>query len=66
MSTANVNHYCIDRDFSPFFVMLGSYFSFTGQVCVNGREYLKPQLDREAPRSESGTLFANCTDYAER
>ena len=49
-STANINHYyfyCVDRDFGPFFLKLGSYFPYTGKVCLNGHEYLKRQLARE-------------------
>jgi len=50
MSTAMVNHYYfygVDRDFGPFFVKLGSYFPYTGKVCLNGHEYLKRQLLQE-------------------
>ncbi len=50
MSTAMVNHYyfyCLDRDFGPFFLKLGSYFPYTGKVCLNGHEYLKRQLAKE-------------------
>lgn len=50
VSTAMVNHYyfyCVDRDFGPFFLKLGSYFPYTGKVCLNGHEYLKRQLARE-------------------
>ena len=50
MSTAMVNHYyfyCLDRDFGPLFIKLGSYFPYTGKVCLNGHEYLKRQLARE-------------------
>ena len=50
MSTAMVNHYyfyCVDRDFGPLFVKLGSYFPYTGKVCLNGHEYLKRQLAQE-------------------
>jgi hypothetical protein len=49
-STAMVNHYyfyCVDQDFGPLFVKLGSYFPYTGKVCLNGHEYLKRQLARE-------------------
>jgi hypothetical protein len=50
MSTAMVNQYYfygVDRDFGPFFIKLGSYFPYTGKVCLNGHEYLKRQLARE-------------------
>jgi len=50
MSTAMVNHYycyCVDQDFGPLFIKLGSYFPYTGKVCLNGHEYLKRQLARE-------------------
>jgi hypothetical protein len=48
-STAMVNHYyfyCVDRDFGPFFLKLGSYFPYNGKVCLNGHEYVKRQLSR--------------------
>jgi hypothetical protein len=51
MSTAMVNHYyfyCLDRDFGPLFIKLGSYFPYTGKVCLNGQEYLKRQLAQES------------------
>lgn len=50
MSTAMVNHYyfyILDRDFGPLFIKLGSYFPYTGKVCLNGHEYLKRQLAHE-------------------
>ena len=50
MSTAMINQYyfyCLDRDFGPFFLKLGSYFPYTGKVCLNGHEYLKQQLAKE-------------------
>lgn len=50
LSTAMVNHYyfyCVDEDFGPLFFKLGSYFPYTGKVCLNGHEYLKRQLSRE-------------------
>lgn len=49
-STALVNHfyfYILDADFGPLFVKFGSYFPYTGKVCVNGNEYLKRQLAKE-------------------
>jgi hypothetical protein len=45
--TAMVNHYyiyAVDRDFGPFFLKFGSYFPYTGKLCLNGHEYLKRQL----------------------
>lgn len=65
-STAMVNHYyfyCVDRDFGPFFVKLGSYFPYTGKVCLNGHEYLKRQLTREGIAFEAldNGLFS-CAD----
>lgn len=47
-STALVNQYyfyCVDKDFGPFFIKLGSYFPYTGKLCINGHEYLKRQLE---------------------
>ena len=48
-STALVNQYyfyCVDKDFGPFFIKLGSYFPYTGKLCINGHEYLKRQLEQ--------------------
>lgn len=38
--------YYLDRDFGLMHVRLQSWFPFTIQVCVNGREWLARQLDR--------------------
>lgn len=49
-ATAMVNHYyfyCVDDDFGPFFLKLGSYFPYTGKLCINGHEYVKRQLAKE-------------------
>jgi len=46
-STGMVNHYYFyiwDRDFGPLFIKFGSYFPYTGKVCLNGHEYAKQQL----------------------
>jgi hypothetical protein len=45
-ATAMVNQfyiYCVDDDFGPFFLKFGSYFPYTGRVCLNGHEYAKRQ-----------------------
>jgi hypothetical protein len=45
-ATAMVNCfdvYAIDEDFGPFFVKFGSYFPYTGRLCINGHEYAKRQ-----------------------
>jgi hypothetical protein len=50
-STALVNHYyfyCVDRDFGPFFLKFCSYFPYTAKLCLNGHEYLKRQLAKDA------------------
>jgi len=36
--------YCVDEDFGPFFLKLGSYFPYNGRLCINGHEYVKRQL----------------------
>ena len=49
-STAMVNQYYfygVDADFGPFFLKLGSYFPYTGRLCVNGHEWAKRQLAKE-------------------
>ena len=45
-ATAMVNQfyiYALDADFGPFFLKFGSYFPYTGRVCLNGHEYAKRQ-----------------------
>ena len=67
-STALVNQYyvyAVDRDFGPFFLKLGSYFPYTGKLCVNGHEYLKRQLDQEGIDFEAlDNGLLSCTDPA--
>jgi hypothetical protein len=56
MSTAMVNQYyfyCVDREFGPFFIKLGSYFPYNGKLLVNGHEYVKRQLDQRGIRFEA-------------
>jgi hypothetical protein len=48
-TTAMITHfyfYGVDRDFGPFFVKFGTYFPYTGKLCLNGHEYVKRQLAR--------------------
>jgi hypothetical protein len=50
MSTAMVNQYyfyCVDRDFGPFFIKIGSYFPYNGKLLLNGHEYAKRQLAQQ-------------------
>ena len=50
-STAMVNQfyvYCVDRDFGPFFLKFSTYFPYNAKLCLNGHEYAKRQLAREA------------------
>ncbi|MDP8971385.1 MAG: hypothetical protein M3N52_12990 [Actinomycetota bacterium] len=45
-ATAMVNcfyFYAVDEDFGPFFLKFGSYFPYTGRLCINGNEYAKRQ-----------------------
>jgi hypothetical protein len=45
-ATAMVNCfyiYIVDDDFGPFFLKFGSYFPYTGRLCLNGHEYAKRQ-----------------------
>jgi len=45
-ATAMVNCfyiYAVDDDFGPFFLKFGSYFPYTGRLCLNGHEYAKRQ-----------------------
>ena len=55
-STAMVNHYyfyCVDHDFGPFFIKLGSYFPYNGKLLINGHEYAKRQLEQRGIRYEA-------------
>jgi hypothetical protein len=55
-STAMVNHYyfyCVDHDFGPFFIKLGSYFPYNGKLLINGHEYVKRQLEQRGIRYEA-------------
>src|SRR4051794_1435478 len=45
-ATAMVNCfyiYAVDDDFGPFFLKFGSYFPYTGRLCLNDHEYAKRQ-----------------------
>jgi hypothetical protein len=35
--------YLLDEDFGPLFLKFGSYFPYTGRLCLNGHEYAKRQ-----------------------
>src|ERR1700686_1411778 len=46
-STAMPNHYYIyilDRDFGPLFIKFCTYFPYAAKLCLNGHEWLQPQL----------------------
>jgi hypothetical protein len=48
-STTPVSHYyvyLVDRDFGPLFIKFCTYFPYAAKVCLNGHEWLKPQLTR--------------------
>jgi hypothetical protein len=50
-STAMVNHYyiyAVDSDFGPFFLKFCTYFPYNAKLCLNGHEYAKRQLERQA------------------
>ena len=56
MTTRMVNHYyfyCVDEDFGPFFIKFGSYFPYTGRLCINGHEYAKRQLTKRGVAFEA-------------
>jgi len=67
-STAMVNHYyiyAVDRDFGPFFLKFCSYFPYNAKLCLNGHEYAKRQLGRQAiayQALDNGVL--SCADPA--
>ena len=65
-SSAMVNQfyfYCVDADFGPFFLKFGSYFPYTGRLCLNGHEYAKRQLAREGIAYEPlDNGFLSCAD----
>ena len=66
MSTAMVNQYyfyCVDRDFGPFFIKLGSYFPYNGKLLINGHEYVKRQLGRRGiPFEALDNGIKSCAD----
>jgi hypothetical protein len=65
-TTAMITHfyfYGVDRDFGPFFVKLGTYFPYTGKLCLNGHEYVKRQLTRAAiPFAALDNGLLTCAD----
>ena len=67
-SSAMVDHYyfyCLDADFGPFFLKLGSWFPYTGRLCLNGHEWAKRQLAREGIAFEAlDNGFRSCADPA--
>jgi hypothetical protein len=67
-SSAMVNQwycYCVDADFGPFFLKLGSYFPYTGRLCLNGHEYAKRRLAREGIAFEAlDNGLLSCADPA--
>jgi hypothetical protein len=40
--------YGIDEDFGPFFLKFSTYFPYNAKLCLNGHEYVKRQLAKEA------------------
>jgi len=67
-TTAMVNQYyfyCVDRDFGPFFIKLGSYFPYNGKMCINGHEYVKRQLEQRGIAYEAlDNGILSCADPA--
>lgn len=65
-STAPVNQYyfyCVDQDFGPIFVKLGSYFPYNGKLLLNGHEYAKRQLSKRGIGFEAlDNGIARCDD----
>jgi hypothetical protein len=50
-TTSYVNYYyvyAVDADMGPFFIKFCSDFPYNGKLCLNGHEYLKRQLTKEA------------------
>ena len=65
-ATAMVNCfyvYAVDDDFGPFFIKFGSYFPYTGRLCLNGHEYQPP---RSVPARRSSAPTRNCCPSAGR
>jgi hypothetical protein len=40
--------YGFDADFGPFFLKFCTYFPYNAKLCINGHEYVKRQLAKEA------------------
>ena len=55
--------YVKDRDFGPFFLKFSSYFPYTANLCLNGHEYLKCQLQQAGiPCQALDNGIAQCAD----
>jgi hypothetical protein len=66
--SAMVNHfyfYAFDDDFGPFFIKFGTYFPYTGKVCINGHEWAKRQAAKAGIGFEAlDNGFLRCDDVA--
>src|ERR1700689_5364734 len=40
--------YGLDADFGPFFLKFSTYFPYNAKLCINGHEYVKRKLAKEA------------------
>jgi len=67
-TTGYVNYYyiyAVDADMGPFFIKFCSYFPYNGKLCLNGHEYLKRQLAKEAIAFEAlDNGILRCADPA--
>lgn len=64
--TVAVKHYYFylqDTEWGPSFIKIGTYLPYPVRVCLNGNEWLKQQLRKEAIRFESlDNGFRSCAD----
>jgi hypothetical protein len=64
--TAMPNHfyfYGVDDDFGPFFIKFGTYFPFTGKVCINAHHWAQRQTAKAGIGVETmDNAFAACDD----
>lgn len=60
----HVYFYYIDREFGLMHVRLQTWIPFTIQVCINGREWLARQMDREGIEyTQRENCFTNISDF---
>lgn len=61
----HIYFYYVDREFGLMHIRIQTWLPFTIQVCINGREWLARQMDREGIRYEQrDNCFTQIADFA--